>query len=123
MFSLEVYPMVLDLIKGIPGARFEQLTQPGILKKARFCGGFGLNVKTTTWSLRDCITKCRTKCLVLTRDEMLSSEVYTFQNIKTSKDLGPFAHFRGVLGPCWSEMYGAWHLFRCECHIITDDSH
>lgn len=84
---------------------------------------FWTYVRTTTWSLRDCITKCRTKCLVLTRDEMLSSEAYAFQNINTGKDLGPFAHFRGVLQPCWSEMYGAWHLFRCECHTITEDSH
>lgn len=32
----------------------------------------------TTWSLRDRIAKDRTKCLVLTSDEMLSSEVYAF---------------------------------------------
>lgn len=37
-----------------------------------------------TWSFRGCTAEYRMKCLVLTSDEMPSSEVYaSFQNTKT----------------------------------------
>lgn len=56
----------------------------------------------TTCSPRDHIAKDRTKCLVLTSDEMLSSEVYVFfGNINTLVENWGLLHVVGGVLVSW----------------------